>query len=152
MAKKSIKIQTPYFVPDQVYLDSLKLAIASGIEVKLMIPKIPDKKLVYNASLSYVRELVELGAKVYLFKGFLHAKTMVIDDEICTIGTCNSDNRSFYLNFEINAFIYNEEFTQTVLKSIENDIKNSIEFKNSITIPRFRRFKMALSRLFTPLL
>ena len=152
MAKKSIKIQTPYFVPDQVYLDSLKLAIASGIEVKLMIPKIPDKKLVYNASLSYVRELVELGAKVYLYKGFLHAKTMVIDDEICTIGTCNSDNRSFYLNFEINAFIYNEEFTQTVLKSIENDIKNSVEFKKGVTIPRFRRFKMALSRLFTPLL
>ncbi len=152
MAKKSIIIQTPYFVPDQVYIDSLKLAIASGIEVQLMIPKIPDKKLVYNASLSYVRELVKLGAKVYLYKGFLHAKTMIIDDEICTIGTCNSDNRSFYLNFEINAIVYNEEFTKTVLKSIEIDTKNSVEFKNNTHIPWFRRFKMAFSRLFTPLL
>lgn len=152
MAKKSIKIQTPYFVPDQVYLDSLKLAIASGIDVQLMIPKIPDKKLVYNASLSYVSELVELGAKVRLFKGFLHSKTMIIDDEICTIGTCNSDNRSFYLNFEVNAVIYSEEFTQKLLKQFETDSQNSVEFNKLDKISAYKRFKMALCRLFAPLL
>lgn len=152
MAKKSIKIQTPYFVPDQVYLDSLKLAIASGIDVQLMMPKIPDKKLVYNASLSYVRELVELGAKVRLFKGFLHSKTMIIDDEICTIGTCNSDNRSFYLNFEVNAVIYSEEFTQKLLKQFETDSQNSAELNKLDKISAYQRFKMALCRLFAPLL
>lgn len=152
MAKTSIKIQTPYFVPDQVYLDSLKLAIASGIEVQLMLPKIPDKKLVYNASLSYVYELVKLGAKVRLFKGFLHSKTMIIDDEICTIGTCNSDNRSFYLNFEINAIIYNEEFTQKVLSQFEKDKFNSVELNAKDAISLNRRFKMSFCRLFAPLL
>ena len=154
LAKKRIRIQTPYFVPDEVYLDSIKLAKASGIDVQIMIPKIPDKRFVYYASLSYLRDLVKLGVKVYMYQGFLHSKTMTIDDEICTIGTCNSDIRSFKLNFEINTIIFNQKFTEQVVDAFKNDRANSDLFdENKIKkLSIFMRIKMSLFRLFTPLL
>ena len=153
-ATKSIKIQTPYFVPDEVYLDSLKLAKASGVDVQIMIPQIPDKHFVYYASLSYLRDLVKLGVKAYAYRGFLHSKTMIIDDEICTVGTCNSDIRSFKLNFEINSIIYNKEFTQEVLDAFNNDRINSDEYDFDAfkKLSLFKRFQMGLCRMFTPLL
>ncbi len=153
-SKKVIRIQTPYFVPDEVYLDSLKLAKASGVDVEIMIPNIPDKSYVYYASLSYLRDLVQLGIKVYAYRGFLHSKTMIIDDEICTIGTCNSDIRSFKLNFEINAIIYNKEFTKNVISAYENDKLNceKLDKLKMKKLSLFKRFKMALYRMFTPLL
>ena len=153
-AKKRIKIQTPYFVPDEVYFDSIKLAKASGVDVEIMVPEIPDKHFVYNASLSYLRDLVNLGVKVFTYRGFLHSKTMVVDDEICTIGTCNSDIRSFKLNFEINAIIYNKSFTQTIVDGYNNDKLNCDEFNlekiNKLSL--LKRFNMSLCRMFTPLL
>lgn len=153
-AKKSIKIQTPYFVPDESYLDSLKLACASGVNVEIMVPDTPDKEFVYCATLSYLKDLVDLGVKVYCYKGFLHSKTMIIDDEICTIGTCNNDMRSFKLNFEVNSVIYDKEFAEQVLFAFQNDKLNSEKLdKNDIKkLSLWRRFKMGLARLFTPIL
>ena len=154
LAKRNIRIQTPYFVPDEVYLDSIKLAKASGIDVEIMIPEIPDKRFVYYASLSYLSDLVKLGVKVYTYRGFLHSKTMTIDDEICTVGTCNSDIRSFKLNFEINTVIYNKSFTEQVVNAFKNDRANSDIFdeKKIKQLSFYKRFKMNLFRLFTPIL
>ena len=108
-AKKYIYIQTPYFVPDAPFLTAIKLAAESGVDVRLMIPGIPDKKYVYHTSLSYVDDLLDSGVRVYCYPGFIHSKTIVCDDEISTIGTTNIDTRSFLLHFEINAFMYDEE-------------------------------------------
>ena len=107
-AKKYVYIQTPYFVPDLSFMTALKLASESGVDVRLMIPGIPDKKYVYHTTLSYVEELLTSGVKVYSYPGFIHSKTIVCDDSISTIGTTNIDARSFILHFEINAFIYDE--------------------------------------------
>ena len=108
-AKKYIYIQTPYFVPDSSVLTAIQLAAKSGVDVRLMIPGIPDKKYVYHNTLSYVGDVLPSGVRVYQYPGFIHSKTIVCDDDIVTIGTTNIDSRSFTLHFEINAFIYDEE-------------------------------------------
>ena len=125
-AEKNVYIQTPYFVPDAPILEGLKMAAQSGVDVNVMIPCMPDHMFVYWATYSYVAELIEAGANVYIYdKGFLHAKVLAVDDEICTIGSTNFDRRSFKLNFEANAFIYDAEFTGKVVDSFEEDIKHS---------------------------
>ncbi len=124
-AKKSIYIQTPYFVPDAPILESLKMAAQSGVEVNVMIPCMPDHMFVYWATYSFVAELIEVGANVYIYdNGFLHAKVLVAD-EVCTIGSTNFDRRSFRLNFEANAFIYDSDFTKKVVESFKEDIGKS---------------------------
>ena len=115
-AKNFIYIQTPYFVPDSSFLTAIKLAVQSGVDVKVMIPGIPDKKYVYHTTLSFAEELLTMGVKVFLYPGFIHSKTIVCD-EVTTIGTTNIDARSFALHFEINAFVYGKEFAD-VNKSI----------------------------------
>lgn len=152
-AKKSIFIQTPYFVPDEALLECIKLACASGIKVKIMIPKIPDKMYVYYITLSYIEELLEAGAEVYLYNGFIHSKTIVTDSEICSIGTANFDVRSFSLNYEINAVIYDGKFAKLNEDVFENDIKKSTplilsEFKKRSKI---QKLKERLFKLFSPL-
>src|SRR5699024_5489815 len=88
-AKKRVYIQTPYFIPDDVFISALRIAVKSGIDVRIMVPKIPDKKTVYLATLSYLKEVAELGIKIYLYNGFLHSKTLLVDDNKLSIGTCN---------------------------------------------------------------
>lgn len=125
-AKKSIYIQTPYFVPDAPILESLKMAAQSGVDVNVMIPCMPDHMFVYWATYSYVAELMEVGANIYIYdNGFLHAKVLAVDDEICTIGSTNFDRRSFKLNFEANAFIYDIGFTKKVVESFRKDTEKS---------------------------
>ncbi|HAX74125.1 MAG TPA: cardiolipin synthase, partial [Firmicutes bacterium] len=137
-AKASIFIQTPYFIPDRNFLDALKTAAYSGIKVTVMIPTIADNHFVYRTTTSYVKELTEANITVYLYKGFLHSKIIVVDDQICTIGSTNIDNRSFKINYEINAFIYDDSFTTEVCKRIRNDMKNcklvDDKYHNSKTI------------------
>lgn len=116
-AKKSIYIQTPYFIPDEPILEGLKMAIQSGVDVRLMIPSIPDHMFVYWATYSYVGEILNHGGKVYIYNnGFIHAKTMSVDGQISTVGSTNFDRRSFRLNFEANAFIYDEGTTKKTRK------------------------------------
>ena len=154
LAKKKIILQTPYFIPDEAFFDALKMAILSGVEVILMIPKKPDKKIVYYATLSYARELFNLGAKVYLYGGFLHSKALVVDDSILSVGSCNADNRSFALNFELNCFLYGDSVVKEYLKIVEEDILNSLcvdlnFFKKK---PLLSILLQPLYKLFAPLL
>ncbi|HZH59545.1 MAG TPA: cardiolipin synthase [Metabacillus sp.] len=127
-AKESIWIASPYFVPDEDILTALKVAALSGIDVRLLVPKRPDKKVVYYASRSYFPELLEAGVKVYEYeKGFLHSKIIIVDYELASIGTANMDMRSFHLNFEVNAFLYRTGSTQKLVDAYMVDINDSRE-------------------------
>lgn len=136
-AKERIYIQTPYFIPDETFFSALRIAIKSGVEVRIMVPKIPDKKTVYMATLSYLKEMSELGAKIYLYNGFLHSKTLLIDDNKLSIGTCNTDNRSFRLNFENTVLIYSKDLNNSYAETWEVDMENS----NQVGINYFQKKK-----------
>ena len=155
LAKKEIIIQTPYFVPDQTMLESLFLAQNSGVKIKLMIPNKPDHPFVYRATQYYAHELFKKGAEVYRYeKGFLHTKVVIIDNQISSVGSANLDIRSFELNFEANAFIYDEKFAKQLTNDFNKDIKNSTE----LTIEDIKQqgfwlnLKQQFSRLLTPIL
>ncbi len=155
MAKKDIYIQTPYFVPDEAFMDALKIAALGGVNVNIMIPSKPDHPFVYWATFKNVASLIEAGARVYLYdNGFLHAKTLTIDDEITSVGTTNMDNRSFTLNFEVNAFVYNEKLAKEVRKSFETDLKVCSELTKERYDERslWIKFKEAISQLLAPIL
>ncbi len=126
-AKKYIYIQTPYLVPDESLTEALRLAARSGVDVRVMIPGIPDKKFVYYITLSHVEELLSSGIKVYTHKGFLHAKTVVMDDCIASVGSANFDSRSFRLDYEMNALVYDEAFARQCRNTFLTDVKNSRE-------------------------
>jgi cardiolipin synthase len=154
-AKETIYIQTPYFVPDESVLDALRIAALSGVDVRIMIPNKPDHPFVYWASSSYIGELLTAGVKTYTYEpGFLHAKTIVIDGKIASVGTANIDVRSFKLNFEVNAFIYDTQISRELKNVFEKDIKCCKEITEEIYKERSRkiRFKESISRLLSPIL
>lgn len=127
-AKRYIYIQSPYFVTDTTFLEALRLATACGVDVRIMLPGVPDKKSIYAISLFNVAKLLKYGVKVYLHSGFLHAKTIVMDDYVSTVGTTNIDIRSFSLFYEVNAFIYNNDFAIKCRDTFLNDIKDCTIF------------------------
>lgn len=154
-AKKSIYIETPYFIPDESLLVSLKSASLSGIDVKIIFPKIADHKMVNNASYSYFDDILRSGGKVYLYnKGFIHSKVIIIDDKIVSTGSANMDLRSFMINFEINAFIYDKKIVERMTNDFINDLGNSEE----LTLEEFSKRKLgkkvreSIARLFSPIL
>lgn len=153
LAKKYVYIQTPYFIPDESFLNAIKLAVLSGIDIRIMIPKIPDKKYIYYITLSYIESLLKLGVKVYMYSGFIHSKMIVIDDKVATIGSTNVDIRSFRLNYELNAFLYGENTAQKCEKIFKEDINNSTK----LCYDKFRERKIYVKicenicRIFAPL-
>ncbi len=154
-ARKNVYIQTPYFVPDASILESLKMAAQSGVDVRIMIPCKPDHMFVYWATYSFVGELVNSGVRVFIYdNGFLHAKTIVVDGEVASVGSANFDRRSFKLNFEANAFIYDEEEAYKLEAIFENDMANCHELTKSLYRRRSLviKFKESVSRLVSDLL
>lgn len=153
-AQKYVYIQTPYFIPDKPFMESLIVAVKSGVDVRLMLPGKPDKKAVYYTTMSYVGELLNAGVKVYLYPGFIHSKTIVADDEICTIGTTNIDIRSFQLHFEMNAFIYSNETAVECREIFENDQKECLNVTNELYRKRsvFQIMKEGFFRMFSPIM
>lgn len=155
LAKNSVYIQTPYFIPDDALKETLEIALLSGIEVKIMIPNKPDHPFIYQATLSYAEELMNMGAEIYIYnKGFLHAKTIVVDEELLSVGTANFDIRSFKLNFEVNAFVYDIELSWEQIKHFEEDVKDSFMLTQDFidTYSLWDRFKQQFSRLLSPIL
>ena len=151
-AQRTCYLQTPYFIPDVSVMTALRIAALSGVDVRIMIPTKPDLPLVHWASLSNVGELLDAGVRVFGYDaGFLHAKTITIDDQVTSIGSANWDLRSFKWNFETNAVIYDRSFAQAYRKIFEEDMRRSTE----ITIasyarrPRSTRLKEATCRLFS---
>ncbi len=154
-AKRSIYIQTPYFIPDEAIFTALKIAVRSGIEVNIMIPCMPDHPFVYWATYSYVGELVMAGAKCYTYNhGFLHSKGMIVDCEVFCYGTANMDIRSFALNFEVNAVVYNHEKACEMEKIFREDLKNcTLITKDGYAGRKLSvRLKEQVCRLLSPLL
>lgn len=154
-AEKSIFIQTPYFIPDPGIYTALKTAGLRGLEVRLMVTGVPDKKLPYWSAYTYFEELLAAGIKVYHYqKGFMHAKSITIDSEICAIGTANMDMRSFSLNYELTTVIYDKTTTDKVEKQFFKDLKYCRELTElayqSISTPK--RLGHSLARLVAPLL
>ncbi len=118
-AKHSIWIETPYFIPDDALMEALLIAIRSGIEVRIVIPQMPDHPFVYRATEYYVQQLLKAGARIYSYQnGFMHAKTIVVDNMITSVGSANWDIRSFKLNFEANAFMYDPKVAEQIIATI----------------------------------
>lgn len=154
-AKKSIWIASPYFVPDEDILSALKIAALSGIDVRMLVPARPDKRIVFYASRSYFSELLEAGAKIYAYQlGFLHSKILIIDHQLASIGSSNMDLRSFHLNFEINAFLYRSKSVEKLVQDYLTDLDHSEEIKWQDFRKRAIHLRVieSFSRLASPLL
>lgn len=154
-AKRNVYIETPYLIPDESVLEALKIAALSGVDVRLMIPYKPDHFYVYWASLSYVGELLEAGVRCYQYqKGFLHSKMVCTDGFASSVGTANLDIRSFELNFEVNAFIYDEEISRQLEEKFLLALEHCIEItpETYAMRPMRVRFKEGLFRLLSPIL
>lgn len=154
-AKHHIYIQTPYFVPDDAVLSALKIAAESGLDVRLMIPCKPDHPFVYWATYSYVKDLLEAGARCYIYEnGFLHAKGVMVDGQVSCYGTANMDIRSFELNFEVNATIFDKGTTRRLEEAFLKDLENCKEVTKEVYEERglIIRVKEQCSRLLSPLL
>lgn len=154
-ARKKIYIQTPYFIPDEAVFQALLLAIRCGVEVNLMIPGMPDHPFVYWATYSYMGDLVMAGANCYTYhKGFLHCKGIIVDGEVVCLGTANVDIRSFELNFEVNAVIYDEKKAVEMEEIFREDMKECTRITRDMYAarPLRLRVKEQICRLFSPLL
>ena len=154
-ARKHIYIQTPYFAPDDAILSALRIAAESGVDVRLMIPCKPDHPFVYWATYSYVGDLLAAGARCYTYEnGFLHAKGVMVDSRVSCYGTANMDIRSFELNFEVNATIYDEETTERLEQFFIDDLMHCNEVTKELYAQRslWIRMKEQCSRLLSPLL
>ncbi|WP_136607202.1 cardiolipin synthase [Paenibacillus dokdonensis] len=154
-AQKSVWLATPYFIPDDDILTSLRVAAMSGLDVRILFPSKPDKWLPFLASHSYFPALLDVGVKIYEYeKGFLHSKLLIIDGEVATIGTANMDMRSFHLNFEVNALLVQTESVQRIVSDFERDLKSTKQIVPDTFMKKriYERFLESLARLMSPLL
>ena len=154
-ATDRIWIQTPYLIPDDSVIDALQVAANSGVDVRIMIPCKPDHPFVYRATQYYARMLASQGITIYFYeKGFLHAKTIMVDGRMASVGSANLDFRSFKLNFEINSFIYDRTLTDQLEQIFMNDVRDSrvVTPEMFAAQPRWLRFKQTFSRLLSPIL
>ena len=155
-ARRYVYMETPYFLPTDTVLFAMRMAAESGIDVRLMIPRKTDAKLVEWASRPYVHEIMQAGVKVYLYKaGFNHSKLLVCDDNLCMCGSSNIDFRSFENNFEGNAFIYDHQLAMR-MKAVFLEDQAESEHLDEDTMLRRRPFISRLwesvTRLLAPLL
>jgi cardiolipin synthase len=154
-AKERIYITTPYFIPNSSINDALKKAALSGKDVQLLVPGISDSYLVNAATRSYFYDLLECGVRIFLYqKGFIHAKTMLVDDNFSMVGTANLDARSFDLNFEINAVVYGNDTCTTLAEQFILDCEDSeeIDFYAWANRSWWRELIDDTARLLSPLL
>lgn len=154
-AQKSIYIQTPYFIPDEAIFDALLIAAKSGIEVNIMFPCKPDHPFVYWATYSYIGDMIMAGAHCYRYdNGFLHSKGIIVDGKVFCYGTANMDIRSFALNFEVNAVVYDREKAMQMENIFREDLKHCMLITRDIYTERklFVRIKEQVCRLLSPLL
>lgn len=155
LAKEHIYIITPYFTPNETILNALKVAALGGVNVRIMIPKESDSKAAYYSTRSYITELLEAGAKFYLFeKGFNHSKVVSIDGKLTIIGSANMDSRSFEHNFEILGVLYSSYCANKIEDNFITDLTSCEEIEIEKWHNRSRKEKIFESfyRLLSPLL
>ncbi len=154
-AQKRVWIQTPYFLPSDGLLKALESASLAGVDVRVMMPRRSDSKVLTAASHSFIEECLLAGIKVYLYdNGMLHAKVIVVDNDFSTLGSANFDFRSIEHNFEENLLLYSKEANEKLAESFERDSATSLKLKlaNWNKRTRRRRAYESLCRLFSPIL
>ena len=154
-ARQRVWISSPYFVPDRVIQWALTTAALSGVDTRLLVPRRSDSRLVDWASRAYYAELLEAGVRIYEYdRGFLHAKTMVVDSWCGTIGSANMDIRSFHLNYELNAFVYEAPCIGELARQFEQDLEGARELPPTWArdLSYGRRLLHAVAGLLSPLL
>lgn len=155
MAKRSIKIITPYFAPNETVLNAIKVASLGGVRVVVMLPAVSDSKLIHLTTMSYISELLEAGVDVRLFKaGFNHSKVILIDGEMAIVGSANMDQRSFEQNFEIMSVLYNSKCAGEIEAEFDALLHkcSTVTKWNWEKRPLGSRFKENLVRLCSPIL
>ena len=153
-AKKYVYIETPYFLPTDPVLFAIRTSVLAGVDVRLVVPEHSDTRMVEWAGRSFIREALDAGVKVYLYKeGFNHSKLLVCDDTLCSCGSTNVDFRSFENNFEANVFVYDCNIVARMKAIIERDMERSqlIDAKSYRSRIHVRLFE-SIVRLFSPLL
>lgn len=153
-AKRYVYIFTPYLIIDNEMMTALCLASKRGIDVKIVTPGIPDKKTIFKLTRSYYHQLIENGVEIYEYTpGFIHAKVVVCDDEIATVGTINFDYRSLYLHFECGVFMYKTKCVQDIKRDAIETISKSKKIEsNFFKDSKFDTLFKAVLRLFAPLM
>lgn len=154
-AKKRIYIVTPYFIPVETVLNAIKQAALAGVDVRLMVPESGDSVIVNAAAYSYYEELMENNVKIFFYrKGFIHAKTMIIDDNFSCVGTANMDVRSQELNFEVNALVFDRKINGKLRDLFHEDMNDceEISLESWRKRPKYKVFFEHLARLLSPLI
>jgi cardiolipin synthase A/B len=154
-AREEILISTPYFIPNESILTALKTSAKGGVRVVLILPASTDSLFVHAASLTFLGELLRNDIEVHLYtKGMIHSKTMVIDEEICTIGTANMDYRSFDNNAEVNAVFFDKGVAGEVKMQFDTDLSNSFRLDYLTWKNRSLKVKLvgSMGRVVAPLL
>jgi cardiolipin synthase len=154
-ARQRLWIASPYFVPDESLMAALQLAAIRGVDVRVMLPEIPDHKLVYLAGFAYIAEAEPAGVKFYRYQpGFMHHKVILVDDDLAAVGTANFDNRSIRLNFELMLVFADKPFAQTVHEMLEKDFANCRQAtaEELASQPFVFRIGVSVARLLAPIL
>ena len=154
-ARRRVWIQTPYYLPSEVLNTALQTAALAGTDVRLMLPARSDSKLIDLASHSYLDDMMRAGVKILFYEpGFLHSKLLIADDALTVIGSANMDFRSFEHNFEVNAFVCDEEFTARMAAIFDSDAAkcHAVTPGEWFRRPRRRRWAESFMRVFSPLM
>lgn len=155
VARERFWISSPYFVPDRSVQDALRLAVLRGVDVRILIPKRGDNRLLDAAGFAFHADLLRAGVRIFRFReGFLHAKTALVDKRVASVGTVNLDNRSLRLNFEITALLYG----RTAVAEVERHFLEDFEVSEELALDDVegrsfpRRVASRVVYLFAPLL
>ena len=154
-AKKYLYMQTPYFLPTDTLFEALQIACLSGIDVRLIVSKKSDSSYIDPAAHSYYDDLLRAGMRIYQLQDkFIHAKTLVADDYVSVVGSCNLDYRSFETNFEINCYMYDSDVAAQSKNLFFNNLKHckEIHYARWIKRSRWKRLWESVMRLFAPLM
>lgn len=154
-AKERIYIITPYLVLDNEMVTALTLAAKNGVDVRIIIPGIPDKKIVYILTQLNCTPLLESGVRVFKYTpGFTHAKGVLVDDEIATVGTVNFDYRSLYLHFECGVWVYGSRIIADIRKDFEVTLQQCKEYtlEENLKVSPIRKLMGAILKLLAPLM
>jgi cardiolipin synthase A/B len=155
-AQRHVFLQSPFFIPDATIAEALRAAALAGIDVRVMLSARPSGNRLPNwAGNTYIADIADAGVRVFLYeKGYLHAKTITIDSETCSIGSANLDIRSFSINYELNAVLYSEKLARELEEDFKQDLGHCTEFdaaayrKCSAAV----RLRDSVARLLSPLL
>jgi len=153
-ARETVYIETPYFIPDEALFTAIKTAAMAGVDVRIIFPSFPDHTFVYYASESYLEQLAAVGAKIHLYqKGFIHSKVVLVDKEVASVGTANMDIRSFMLNSEINALLYDDATVNRLYEMFYTDLADcrTVSYEEMKNKGALKKVRQSICRLLSPL-